>query len=221
MAPAGHSHRHSAGFALVEALASLVVVGMIALMMSQGVMTGRRAWERIDSREASGEVTDSIQSLLRNRIEQTFPSMLYNQAPPYIDFVGGPESMVFLANPPRSERPSPLRRYTLTLDRSSNLLLNSISDVAQPAFAPVTRQVLLTGVRRIDVAYFGAARPDMIRRWRSNWQGESTLPELVRIRLSFGQGDARAWPDLLIHPQANVDAACLATIATSRCKGRT
>jgi len=35
------------GIALVEALASLVIVGMIALMLAAGASTGRRVWERL------------------------------------------------------------------------------------------------------------------------------------------------------------------------------
>jgi general secretion pathway protein J len=209
-----------AGFSLVEALASLVVVGMIALMLVEGVTTGRRVWERIDTREAHGEALEAAQTTLRDRIEQTYPATLYNKTPPYIDFKGTAEQLSFLANPPVSERPASIRRYTLTLDTATNLLLSSISDVPPPDQAPVTRQVLLSGVRQLDVAYFGAAQPDFTPRWRPAWTDESALPEAVRVRLTFEPGDQRQWPDLIVRPRATIDAACMLNPITHRCKGR-
>jgi general secretion pathway protein J len=208
------------GFSLIEALASLVVVGMIALMLVEGVTTGRRVWERMDVREARWEVLDAAQTTLRDRVEQIYPATLYDKAPPYIDFNGTSEQITFLANPPESERPGALRRYTLALDTATNLVLSSISDIPPPEQAPVTREVLLHGVRQLDVAYFGAAQPDYLRRWRPAWTDESSLPEVVRVRLTFEPGDARQWPDLIIRPRTTIDAACMLNPITHRCKGR-
>jgi general secretion pathway protein J len=212
--------RSDAGFSLIEALASLVVVGMIGAMLVEGVGTGKRVWERIDSRQAHGEALEAAQTLLRDRVEQIYPLTMFDKTPAYVDFLGTGERMSFLASPPRSERPSALRRYTLGLDTATNLVLSSISDVPPPEQAPVARQVLLTGVRQVDVAYFGAAQPDGVRRWRSSWDSEPALPEAVRVRLTFEPGDARQWPDLIVHPRATIDSSCMLNPITHRCKGR-
>lgn len=189
-------------------------------MLVEGVATGRRVWERIDTREARGEALEAAQMALRDRVEQTYPATLYDKAPPYIDFRGAAEQLVFLANPPVSERPGPLRRYTLALDTGTNLVLSSVSDVSPPDQAFVTRQVLLRGVRQLDVAYFGAAQPDFTRRWRSSWIDESFLPEAVRVRLTFEPGDERQWPDLIIRPRTTIDTNCMFNPITHHCKGR-
>ncbi len=210
----------SRGFALVEALASLVVVGMIGLMLMAGVTTGRRVWERIDTREARGETLDAAQISLRGRLEQAFPQTLYDEDPPYIAFQGTGQTLTFLANPPEAGRPAPLRRYTLSLDTAGELLLASISDPDPPERAIVTRQVLLRGVRQIDLAYFGPAEPDNTRRWRPVWHDNPVLPELIRVRLAFEPGDPRLWPDLVVQPRATIDSACLLSTITHRCKGR-
>jgi general secretion pathway protein J len=208
------------GFSLVEALASLVVVAMIALMLVEGVSTGKRVWERIDWREAHGEALEAAQTVLRDRIEQSYPATLYDKAPPYADFRGTPEQINFIANPPMSERPGALRRYTLALDTATNLVLSSISDVAPTSGAPVRSQVLLRGVRQLDIAYFGSAQPDYTRRWRTDWNGEANLPEAVRVRLTFEPGDARQWPDLIIEPRVTIDSDCKLNPITHHCKGR-
>ena len=219
MSTPGNDHQ-SPGFALVEALASLVVVGMIGLMLMAGVTTGRRVWERIDTREAVGEGLDAAQTTLRDRLEQAFPQTLYDQNPPYVDFQGRSEGVVFLANPPDSGRPAPLRRYTLSLDTAGELVLSSISDAAAPSRAVVSRDVLLRGVRQLDLAYFGAFQTDITRRWRPVWPSNPSLPELIRIRLTFEPGDPRQWPDLIIRPRTTIDSACLLNSIIHRCKGR-
>ncbi len=209
-----------AGFSLIEALASLVVVGMIGLMLVEGVSTGKRVWERIDTRQARAEALESAQNTLRDRIEEIYPATLFNKSPPYIDFTGAAEQVIFLANPPMSDRPAAVRRYTLALDTATNLVLSSISDVGRPELAPVTRQILLRGVRQLDIAYFGAAQPDFTRRWRSFWDSEAALPEAVRVRLTLEPGDERQWPDLIIHPRPSIDASCSLNPITHHCKGR-
>ena len=209
-----------AGIALVEALASLVIVGMIALMLAAGASTGRRVWDRLDTREAVGESIDGAQTTLRDRLEQTFPATLYDQTPPYPDFDGTASSVVFLSSPPEAGRPAPVRRYTLGVDTSGALMLASISDVGPPERAPVTREALLHGVRGLDVAYFGPQPPDGGRRWGRVWHAQPSLPEAIRLRVVFGADDRRRWPDLIIRPRATIDVACLLNPVTHHCKGR-
>jgi len=127
--------------------------------------------------------------------------------------------MVFLANPPQSERPAALRRYALGLNAKTQLVLLSVSDVALKG-TPPRAQVLLEGVRRFDIAYFGAAAPDNQRVWRSSWEAESTLPEVIRVRVEFEPGDPRRWPDLIVRPRATIDSECLLNPITHACKGR-
>jgi general secretion pathway protein J len=208
------------GFSLIEALASLVVVAMIALMLVEGVSTGKRVWERIDWRQAHGEALEAAQTILRDRVEEAYPATLYDKSPPYADFQGTPEQINFIANPPMAERPSPLRRYALALDTATNLVLSSASEVAPAGAAPVSSQILLHGVRQLDIAYFGAGQPDYTRRWRADWNDEAGLPEAVRVRLTFEPGDARQWPDLIIHPQATIDSDCKLNPISHHCKGR-
>ena len=172
------------GFSLVEALASLVIVSMIGLMLAAGMTTGRRVWEGQDKREAAGEILESAQDILRDRIEEIYPQTRYDTVPSSVDFQGGPETMVFLSNPSDARRPGPLRRYRLSLDTAGRLVLASISDVANADAAIAEEQVLLKGARKIELSYFGAAA-DGRRQWRGAWENQAALPELVRLRVEF------------------------------------
>jgi len=212
--------KHSdGGFALVEALVSLVIVAMISLLMIEGVTTGRRVWERIDASSARGEAVDAAQASLRDRLEQTFPATLYDENPPYVDFEGGPDTVTFLSSPAQVDRPAPLKRYRLVLTTGGDLLLSSISDVASRDGA-VRRQILLDHVRAVDLAYFGAADPDRARQWRPTWTDQPAPPELVRVRVTFEPGDRRQWPDLIVRPRVTVDTECKFNPINHGCKGR-
>ncbi|HEY5072441.1 MAG TPA: type II secretion system protein [Caulobacteraceae bacterium] len=210
----------AAGFALVEALASLVIVGMISLLLIQGMATGRRVWERIDSASSAGEAVDGAQTALRDRIEKAFLATVYGESAPYVDFSGSAGGLEFLAPPADADRPAPLRRYRLVLTTAGELVLSSISDVVAPQTAAASNQVLLSNVRQVDLAYFGAADPDQTRMWRPSWLRQPVPPELVRLRLSFEPGDRRHWPDLVIHPRATIDAACILSLLSHRCRDR-
>jgi general secretion pathway protein J len=214
------TRRRDDGFALVESLASLVVVGMISLLIIDGLGAGRRAWERVDAREATIEVIEGAQQTLRDRLEQTFPTTLYDTNPPSIDFLGGRDTLTFIANPPESARPSALRRYSLGLDTAGELVLASVSDVDPMVTSLARRQVLIRGVRALDIAYFGPAPPDNAPAWREAWTGQPLPPQLIRIRLVFEPGDPRPWPDLMIRPRITIDNACLLNITNHKCRGR-
>lgn len=212
--------RRDGGFALVEALASLVIVGMLTLMLVSGVGVGRSVWERMDSRAAAGEAIEGAQSRLRDRLEQIYPATLYGGAEALADFAGDTDSLVFLSLPDAIHSPGPLRRYRLYLDPKSELVLASISDVKNDHDPGLTSEILLGGVQSLDIAYYGQLAPDTGALWRPSWKQQALPPQLIRVRLGFERGDRRAWPDLIVHPLVNINSGCILSAATSHCRGR-
>ena len=210
----------SGGFALIEALASLVIVGMISLLVFQGVGMGRRVWEGIDNVATTEEAIEGAQEILRGRIEQMYPATLYGADEAQADINGQAETLEFLAPPAEALRPAPLRRYRLELTVGRQLVLSSISDVVTSRDTRITRQVLLSGVQQLDLSYFGAAKPDTSKLWRPSWFQQVAPPEMVRIRVAFPRGDRRKWPDLIVRPLTTIDSNCVLSSATTRCRGR-
>jgi general secretion pathway protein J len=210
----------SGGFALIEALAALAVVGMISLLILQGVGLGKRVWDGIDTVATTEEAIEGAQEILRGRIEQLYPATLYGGNEAQADINGQAETLEFLAPPADARRPAPLRRYRLELTVGGKLLLSSISDVVAPQDPGITRQVLLSGVQQLDIAYYGLAQGQTARQWQPEWFQQVTPPDLVRIRLAFGRGDPRRWPDLIVHPLTTIDSNCVLSAATSHCRGR-
>lgn len=211
---------HEQGFTLIELLASLTVLSLLGLMILAGMGGRSIAWGRMDREASAGEAVEATQALLRERIEHLWPATLYTIVPPGPDFRGTVDQMTFLAPPPTQQQPGPLRRYRLSLEVGGELVLESRSDVALDPNHWSERQVLLTGVQSLDLAYFGSALQGGGPAWRGDWLEQPFTPGLVRIRLDFPDGDRRRWPDLLIHPAADIDAGCVLEIASGRCRGR-
>ena len=57
---------------------------------------------------------------------------------------------------------------------------------------------LMENVTTIEFAYFGTPDARRPAQWWDSWDGTKGLPTLVRLRLSFPQGDRRRWPDLIV-----------------------
>ena len=209
----------SAGYAIAEMLASLVILGMIGALMISGITTGRRVWERMDASDVAAESVAGAQLLLRERIESVFPATRNDTVPPYADFEGKADAISFLGEARDSERPTALRRYRLALDTDGELVLSAVSDVALDQTVPSGVLVLLRGGQDFDVAYFGP-QPQGPPAWQLSWEHQASLPQLVRIRLQFEQGDRRAWPELLIKPMVTIDSLCVLNAASGRCRGR-
>jgi len=199
-----HSER---GFALVEALASLVVVAMISLMIFEGLGAGGRIWRGVDAHETAAEAVGAAQSLLRERIGNLYPATAHEADVPYVDFEGSPDSVAFLSAPPMAGQPSGLRRYRLVLE-GGNLLLASVSDAVPPSERTPVGEVLLRGVNHLEIAYFGADAADPTASWRGVWRQEARPPRAVRIRLAFNPGDSRWWPDMIVRVNPTVGSDC-------------
>ncbi|MCH7864453.1 MAG: hypothetical protein IIC56_04460, partial [Proteobacteria bacterium] len=62
-----------------------------------------------------------------------------------------------------------------------------------PAGEEETEKVLLDGISKAEFSYFGIAENDETPSWRDEWQEQKTLPDLVRLSVTFADGEA--WPE--------------------------
>jgi len=208
------------GFTLIEALVSLTVLALLSLTLVAGLAAPRAVWSRQDAGLDRAEAVETAQGVLRERLQRAVPITMYDRRPPGPDFEGLASQAVFIAPPSQAQAGDSLRRYRLSLDAQSRLVLESRNRMALDQTAWPDRQVLLAGVQAIDLAYFGSVQPDMTPRWRARWSQQGSSPQLVRIRVFFPPGDRRVWPELLVQPRADIDTECELDRASKRCKGR-
>ncbi len=213
------------GFTLIELLVSLAILGLTSVMLLGGLTSARQMADRATRQGATAESIVTAQNILRERIENMVASTRFDTEAPIVDFRGSANSVSFFAPAPPAQRPSSVERYRLLRSAPGDIVLYSVSDLSArvnpyaPGEAGWTPTVLLTGVAALDTSYFGTAKPDRQRRWRSEWLNQPQPPELIRIRITFKQGDRRIWPDLIARPAATVNSACRVDSFTGRCAG--
>jgi hypothetical protein len=60
-------------------------------------------------------------------------------------------------------------------------------------------KLLLDNLRGVRFEYFGATRSDDRLQWRETWSGMSSLPMLIRLRMTLANGEEL--PDLVVAPR--------------------
>lgn len=209
-----------AGFSLVELLVSLAVMGLMASLLLSGLVTGRRAWDRVDQRTRASEDVAAAQSLLRTLIRRLYPQGSLRGSRPFVQFFGDEHRMLFQSAPTDAEAPAPPRFYRLSLSAGGALMLESRHGTARDPDRMTDSATITRDVRSVEFSYFGRALPDGQPRWRPRWQDQPVPPQAIRVRLTYAPGDRRRWPELIAQPAATIDTLCVYAISNGRCRGR-
>jgi hypothetical protein len=72
----------------------------------------------------------------------------------------------------------------------------------------------------LEISYYGQTGPSRTQAWSNAWSNQGTPPQLIRVKLSFADGDHHVWPELIMRPSVTVDTACVIDPETSLCRGR-
>jgi general secretion pathway protein J len=197
--------KRQAGFTLIEMLVAMTLLGLVFVLLFGGLRFGMRAWEHgAAASDASSDIR-SARNFLRNTLERACPTITdrTDDVPPLADFSGTETSIVLHAPAPLAAGGMPCAAMTFAVmrDRLIVTVAGNQSD-------------LLAHVRSVSIAYLG---PDGA--WRSAWSNAPELPRLIRLRVTFPDGDARQWPELFVAPRISGDADCTYDPHLKSCRG--
>jgi general secretion pathway protein J len=200
MTPNGGRSGRQAGFTLLEMLVALVVLGLLVVGLTQGVRAGLTLWGAQTRRVGETGELDAVARVLRTLLGEIPASTA--AAGSAIEIKGRQDSLEFVGDLPTGLGNTHRANITIEL-RQSRLVLSWTPRRHELSSAPPpepTQTELLGGVDHIDFAYWGAPATGQPAAWQAQWDGPE-LPELIRFRLGFAQGDRRRWPDLIAAPQ--------------------
>ena len=197
-------HRQS-GFTLLELIVALSVFGFLLIALNHGVQTGLGIWN-IQSRQVNKTWDlDASGRLLRTLLTQIpvspVASINPGSPPVAIAFTGKADQLSFVGDLPTGFGTD--RRADITLRLSGKRFVMNWTphrhELAGPSPAAGVSEIL-HGVERLEFSYWGLPSPVASPTWLAAWDGPN-LPDLVRVRIGFANGDPRRWPDLIVAPR--------------------
>ena len=184
----------------------VTVLGFLMIGLTQGVRTGLTLWEAQSRRMGETAELDAAARILRALLSGIAPSPSFS---PAAGGAGGGEqkgsaaSLAFVGDLPTGL--GTVQRADITLELSrGRLVLRWIPhrhELSTAAAAPPTETELVGHVERLDLAYWGTSPSGQETGWQAQSDGPA-VPELIRVRLVFGENDRRRFPDLIAAPQS-------------------
>jgi|HubBroStandDraft_1064217.scaffolds.fasta_scaffold00150_34 general secretion pathway protein J len=192
--------RRAAGFTLLEILVVLGVFGLLMTGLARGVQLGIRAVDRQSVALDERAELDAVDRTLRDLVTHIDPGAGRNP----IHIEGRSDHFRFQSRLPTAV--ALLTRHadmTLLVDDKQRLVLRWRPVLHETSFVDPpdpTDTVLLDKVAKVEFAYWapddGSGQPPG---WRDDWPAPY-LPFIIRLRVTFPEGDRRHWPAIMVAP---------------------
>ena len=204
------------GFTLVEMLVAMALLGLISVALFGGIRFGARSWEAGHERLEQINEVEVAQAVLRRLLGRAREVALFdaNRSRDAASFTGRPDAVFFAAPLPAHRGIGGAHGFALQVSRrvdGDHLML--AWRLQRPETPPSAAEdfedqtVLLSDVRDVTIAYYGAPEDRRAPDWVEKWDGTNGLPRLVRVTVEFDADDGRYWPPLTIAPALAATAA--------------
>lgn len=210
--------RSQAGFTLLELLVAVAILAFLTTILFGGLRLASRQLERRSSGLEQSSRLALVQNFLRVELGDARPLTQDDSPGAPVDFIGHAASVDFIGVAPESAVAGGLQDFSVGFVRAhgsaaGELRLNArFIRGAEAAGAHET--LLLDGLENATFAYFGIAGQEDTPSWHNTWEGESYLPSLMRLSLTFA--DRRPVPDLVIALRLSEDPTLRLPPAGSR-----
>ena len=229
------TRRQNLGMTLIEVMVALALLSLLSIGIVTSFRLGERTYRQVTAVETSDQDVMIAQHFLRHILESTYP---FRQPPgsrvTAFGLEGSATELVVTAPMPEGSGGRGDYRYDLVvqtdaqgsksllvrwaLDRNGTLALSSSNSGGESH-----EETVLAGIESLEWGYLtseGSTSTAFIdsRRWSPSWSGNRNPPALVRLRVTFPDGDRRRWPELLIDPRITDDSGCEFDMVSQTCR---
>jgi len=214
-------HTGEAGFTLLELLIATTLLGLLSLVLFDGLHFGRQVWQQAQTSTVDANRVRKIQDLLRAYIIQAYPALVPSDPThAHADFQGDAHSLAVLA--PDENGSGSMVHVTMDLQQGAQgsvLAVATLPELANANAKARVKQFQIAKRGRLAFAYYGtqdASGP----RWTAQWQDQMRPPLLVRLRLESRPERDAFWPEMIVAPRIAADQGCIYDPLTKYCRGR-
>lgn len=194
------SQSKEAGFTLVELLVSLILLAVMTMLLVEGLQFALQPMRRQIAHSEEMSTLPVVYRLLRTHLADARPIAPIDGELDAVAFDGREDRLDFVSAAPQASAEGGLYLFRLDVESGQlhlhwhpfDGLLRADDRVADDA-------VLLDGVRRVEMAYYGQRVSDTRLAWRSEWRQVAYLPLLVRIEFQFNSAEVP--PVLIVAPR--------------------
>jgi prepilin-type N-terminal cleavage/methylation domain-containing protein len=209
-----HAPGPDAGFTLVELLVASIILGIVVLMMTNGMRFIGRATAKAEARRDAVESTLTGLGLMRVTLGSTVPFFRKVQNKDQLVFQGEEQLLRLVTFEPDYMPGWPLVAYEYAVELQGGRYVLQVRraalDPAQPdldLLEEAEPRTLLAFADEPHFAFYGRLKgKDKEPAWHASWEGAELLPQAVRLGAS---GPEPGWPDFVLPLSINTPAACL------------
>lgn len=210
--------RGEAGYTLAELLVVLALLGIMAVLMGEGMRFGGRVWETVHRKTQDMEAISGGQALLRTvlqRIVPRSPDPASEKGPEL--FSATASAMSFTAFVPSAMDASGVARVDIRVVPAAGGegLVLSWSPLSG---SPGTRQRVLVSKADHVTLLYARREAGGVLAWQDTWRDPTIAPDLIRIRITGLGRKQGGWPDLFVRPRISRDPTCIYDPVSFRCR---
>jgi general secretion pathway protein J len=220
--------RGESGFTLIELVVALVLLGAMMSLLYSGLTFALRSWDAGDANGRRAADRRLGENFLRRELSETFPMRWKDATALRYAFDGQDQVLRFVSTRAAGVAQGGLALVQVDIEadpkepRVKNLVMRravATGDVAD--FSALDRadpSILVEDVDGVAFSYFGSENDFTEPKWSDQWQIQSRMPAMIRVRLHDANGTD--FPEMLVKLELGEEAGCMESPVQRGCRPR-